>query len=172
MTGILVYLGLAVGVSGPADWLTAKQYRIEARLCQGDPLGSRQAGTVKYLAEPVLVTSSGRGASFWSGGQIPVRGPDGKLSYEPVGTRVEVLPLGYPDGRVRVELNITRREVNLGLGVKTAAGEVVPGFTEQQWRVAWMAAPGEPFRFRLAAESPADQTWVEVAVRELRPGAK
>jgi hypothetical protein len=168
MTGFLVYVGLAVGVGGSAEWLTARQYRVEVRLCQGDPLGSRAEGTVKHLAEPVLITTSGRGVNFWSGGQVPVRGPDGKVAYEPVGTRVEILPLGYPDGRVWVELNITHREVNVGLGIKTATGEVVPGFTEQATRTARFVTPGEPFRLRVSAESAADQTWIEVTVRERR----
>jgi hypothetical protein len=47
--------------------------------------------------------------------------------------------------------------------------EVRPGVADQKLRFSRFVTPGEKIRFRLAADSPASQTWAELTVREYRP---
>jgi hypothetical protein len=89
-----------------------ERYRIDVSLRQGDPDGSREAGTLKVLAEPTLVTRNGQEASYVSGGEAPVGGafvPLGAtLRAIPVGVDGEVLSLnwGKPPERMWVELSV------------------------------------------------------------------
>jgi hypothetical protein len=152
----------ALKVEGPA-----KNFVIDVRVCQGDPLGSREAGTIRYLAEPRAVTRSGRPATFLAGGHTPIYGTGGKVVFEPTGVQAEVLPVAHPSGVTWAEVNTTLRAVNVGLG----NGEM-PGFAEQNRREARVVSLGETFRIRVAADSPASQTWVEVTIREQSPVGK
>src|SRR3954468_22728896 len=159
MIPLLLCLGLGASVE-------PVQYQIDVKLFTGDPLGSRAEGTVKHLAEPRIVTRSGERASFRSGGEVAVKHPAGTLVLEPIGTSVEVLPTARPDGTILMDLGTTFRTVNARPG---ATG--VPGFTERSVRLNRLARPGETFKVRIAAESPTDQTWVEVTVRPFSPAA-
>lgn len=71
------------------------------------------AGRARILAEPVLMTVSGRAAAFTVGGEIPVTitKPDGTptVEYREFGTRVDILPTLLRNGRIRVELESTIR---------------------------------------------------------------
>ncbi len=174
MNAFLAAVAVAAGAAGQQGLLPPKQYLVEVTLYQGDPLGSREDKTLRVLTEPKAVTASGRSVFFQQGGQIalPARptGRDGDqpgLVYERVGTSREVLPIGFANGKVYLEITVTSRTADTGRGIKTEAG-FVPGFNEQQTRVARVDAPGKPLTVRLSAASPADQTWAVVAVSELK----
>ena len=69
----------------------------------------RQVNKAKLLAEPTLVTVTGRPASFNVGGEIPVPviSKDGRTSVEfhEYGTRVDLLPTLLRNGRIRLAIS-------------------------------------------------------------------
>jgi pilus assembly protein CpaC len=109
----------------------------------------RTEGLAKFLAEPRLITQSGRPAYFLSGGRQAVISPSSGITgpgvqYEQVGTELEFLPIVYGNNQIWLEVNPIVRAVNQGLGITTSFG-TVPGFTEQQARCAVMLESGQTF---------------------------
>lgn len=76
----------------------------------------RQHNMIKILAEPTLVTTSGRPASFSSGGEFPILVPQtlGTISveYREFGTRVDFVPIVLGNGRVRLEVRPQVSEID------------------------------------------------------------
>ena len=70
----------------------------------------------KVLAEPTLVTVSGRPACFQSGGEIPIIVPQSSgtmtTEYRQTGTRVDCVGTVMENGQVRLELSSTVSEVD------------------------------------------------------------
>ena len=69
----------------------------------------RKDNMAKILAEPTLVTVSGRPASFQSGGEVPVTtggglGVPANTIYKPYGTQVDFVPIVLGNGRIRLEI--------------------------------------------------------------------
>jgi pilus assembly protein CpaC len=109
----------------------------------------RTEGIVKFIAEPRVVTQTGRPAFFRSGGQQPVvsqtsgiTGPGSQLV--PFGTELEVLPIVYANGQIWLEISPRVTAVNRGLAI-TVGGATTPGFDEQQVRTAVMLESGQTF---------------------------
>lgn len=69
----------------------------------------RDEGLAKILTQPKVVTLSGRPASFLSGGKVPIQSAAGfgvsSVTFEKVGTSVDVLPIVLGNGRIRLEVN-------------------------------------------------------------------
>jgi pilus assembly protein CpaC len=90
----------------------------------------RQYNMIKILAEPTLVTTSGRPASFSSGGEFPILVPQsfGNLSveYREFGTRIDFVPLVLGNGRVRLEVRPQVSEIDPTRSV-TFDNNTVPG---------------------------------------------
>ena len=88
----------------------------------------------KILAEPVLVTTSGRPATVHSGGEFPVLVPQsfGNLSiqWREFGVRLEAVPIVLGQGRVRLDLAPEVSERDFSNSV-TINGLVVPGITSR-----------------------------------------
>jgi hypothetical protein len=160
-------VALLLGLVSAAECRPARQYHIALTVYRGDPLGSREAGAPRVLSQPQVVVAAGSPGMVRVGQDVPVPKPDGTVAADWAGVRLEVVPAAAPGGRVRVDLTAQVRELNPGLGVRTAAG-FIPGFTEQSVRMAWLVTPGEPVRHRVAARSAADQTWVELTVRPVK----
>jgi pilus assembly protein CpaC len=120
----------------------------------GDPFFAavqalRAEGIVKFIAEPRVVTQTGRPAFFRSGGQQPVvsqtsgiTGPGSQLI--PFGTELEVLPIVYANGQIWLEINPRITAVNRGLTLDIG-GTQTPGFDEQTVRTAVMLESGQTF---------------------------
>jgi pilus assembly protein CpaC len=76
----------------------------------------RRNNLAKVLAEPTLVATSGRPASFHSGGEFPILVPQGlgniAVEYRQYGTRVDYVPFVLGNGRVRLEVRPTVSEVD------------------------------------------------------------
>jgi pilus assembly protein CpaC len=109
----------------------------------------RTEGLAKFLAEPRVVTQTGRPAFFLAGGRQAVLGPASGINgpgvaFEQIGIQIEVLPIVYGNGQIWLEINPTNRQVNQGLGITTVFG-ATPGFTEQQARCAIMLESGQTF---------------------------
>ncbi|HJZ58494.1 MAG TPA: hypothetical protein VKE74_26365 [Gemmataceae bacterium] len=170
MSGLLLALGFG---SGPAvvEPPEPQRFRIEAVVFKGDPLGSKAGGTLKCLAEPVLVTLDGQTTSFLSGGRLPVQAGYGTINEIPVGVTVKLTPKGQPDGSIRLRVEAEVTEVTTGSGLaRRPVGftrAVMPDEIEVTKRAAGTTRsvqPGEMVRVRIMADSPTDQTWAELTV--------
>ncbi len=163
MMGILLAIGLGA-VSGGVEAVPVKEYVIELAVYQGDPLGSRDEGTVRCVAEPILRTCSGCPAHMLVGGQSAFKGLDGKVTLVPHGLSLKLTPSAASADTVWLDAEISLGEVKPGLGI-TKGELVIPGFTEQTWRGGRVAKVGQRVRTRITAASATDQTWVEWTVR-------
>ncbi len=90
----------------------------------------RQNNLIKVLAEPTLVTISGRPASFNSGGEFPIIVPQSlgtvSIEYRQFGTRVDFVPLVLGNGNLRLEVRPQVSEIDPSRSV-TINNVVVPG---------------------------------------------
>ncbi len=90
----------------------------------------RENDLAKILAEPTLVTVSGRSASFNSGGEFPILVPQSlgtiAIEYKQYGTRVDFVPIVMGNGNIRLEVRPQVSELDNANGV-TINGTRVPG---------------------------------------------
>jgi pilus assembly protein CpaC len=120
----------------------------------GDPFFAaiqalRTEGIIKFIAEPRVVTQTGRPAFFRAGGQqailsqtAGITGPGVQLV--PFGTELEVLPIVYANGQIWLELNPRITVPNPGLGISVGNAQST-GFDEQILRTAVMLESGQTF---------------------------
>ena len=106
-------------------------------------------GLSKTIAEPKLITQSGRPARFLSGGQQATLGPSSGINgpgvvYQDIGTELEFLPIVYGNGKIYLEVAPRVKAVNTGLGVTTSFG-TVPGFDDQSVRTSVVMEAGQTF---------------------------
>ena len=90
----------------------------------------------KLLAEPKLVTSSGKEATFLVGGrQAVLSGASGVngpgAAFEEVGTDLRFLPMVMGNGKIQLDVQPRVRSVNNSLGINTSFG-FVPGFDDKR----------------------------------------
>ncbi|MFO0810362.1 MAG: pilus assembly protein N-terminal domain-containing protein [Gemmataceae bacterium] len=111
----------------------------------------RQEQIAKFLAEPRLVTLSGRPATFLSGGQQAVPevvggGATGVVGtrFEPFGTQLTFLPIVLGNGKIYLEVEPSVSVLDAANGF-TANGVFVPGRAEQRVRTAVTMEPGQTF---------------------------
>lgn len=109
----------------------------------------RTEGVAKFIAEPRVVTQTGRPAFFRAGGQQAVVSPTAGITgpgvqLVPFGTELEVVPIVYGNGMIWLEVNPRISAVSQALGI-TIAGANSPGFTEQQVRAAVLLESGQTF---------------------------
>lgn len=109
----------------------------------------RNEGVAKFIAEPRVVTQSGRPAFFRAGGQQAIVSPQAGLvgpgaQLQPFGTELEVLPIVYGNGLIWLEIQPRISAVNFGLGI-IINGQATPGFTEQSVRTAVMLESGQTY---------------------------
>jgi pilus assembly protein CpaC len=109
----------------------------------------RVEGLAKFVAEPRVVTQTGRPAFFRSGGQQAIisqtsgiTGPG--VTLQPFGTELEVVPIVYGNGTIWLEINPRVSSVSQALGLQIGNTNS-PGFTEQQVRSAVMLESGQTF---------------------------
>jgi pilus assembly protein CpaC len=95
----------------------------------------RDEQLAKLLAEPRLTTLSGQPASFLSGGEqaIPVPAGLGQVGvqFEEFGTRLNFLPVVMGNGKIHLEIEPERSDLNPAFGT-SINGTVVPGRTTQR----------------------------------------
>ena len=89
----------------------------------------------KVLAEPTLVTTSGRPASLISGGEFPVLVPGAvgsvSIAYKPFGVQMEAIPTVLGNGRLRLDIapEVSERDFTSAV---TSNGFTVPGITTRR----------------------------------------
>jgi pilus assembly protein CpaC len=90
----------------------------------------RDNNLAKVLAEPTLVTVSGRPASFNAGGEFPILVPQSlgtiSVEYKTFGTRVDFVPIVLGNGNIRLEVRPQVSELDNANGV-TLNGTRIPG---------------------------------------------
>lgn len=90
----------------------------------------RQNNVIKVLAEPTLVTVSGRPASFNEGGEFPIIVPQSlgvqTVEFKQFGTRVDFVPIVLGNGNIRLEVRPQVSEIDESRGVDVN-GILVPG---------------------------------------------
>jgi len=109
----------------------------------------RSENASKLLAEPKLVTSSGKQAFFQVGGEQAVlsgasgvNGPG--AAFQPVGTSLSFLPIVLGNGKIQLTVNPRVRSPNPALGITTSFG-FVTGFDDKQVNATVEMETGQTF---------------------------
>lgn len=138
-----------------------KQLQFNVRVLEGDPLGSREAGTLKVLAEPRLVTLENRPFSFISGGELPIT--DGEsVQYQPFGRMIEGKAGAVKDGKVRLDITLS----NTTIGERT---EDRIQLHRESTRTITTVRLGEVVKLRWGKGGAEKQTWAELSVEQVKP---
>ena len=93
----------------------------------------KRENLLKVLAEPNLVTVSGRPASYLVGGEVPYPQPTGfgniSINFKPFGTQIDFVPIVLGNGGVRLEVRpqVSELDRTLGVSMRLGAGAVIPG---------------------------------------------
>ncbi|MCS6864173.1 MAG: pilus assembly protein N-terminal domain-containing protein [Gemmataceae bacterium] len=109
----------------------------------------RSEGVAKFLAEPKVVTQTGRPAFFRAGGQqailsqtAGITGPG--VTLVPFGTQLEVVPIVYGNNMIWLDIRPSVTAVNQGLGINVG-GALSPGFSEQSVQSTVLLESGQTF---------------------------
>lgn len=110
----------------------------------------RAEGLTKILAEPRVVTLSGRPANFVSGGEVPQLTSSGQgapsISYKQFGTVIRCLPIVLGNGKIHLEVNpeISAPDASLGITIASAVTPTsVTGFRTRSVQVAVQIEDGQ-----------------------------
>jgi pilus assembly protein CpaC len=94
----------------------------------------RQDNLMKVMADPTLVTVSGRPAKFHAGGSIPIPQPSGlgTVSYvlQPYGTTLDFVPIVLGNGKIRLEVRPEVSEIDPSVSV-SVQGTSCPGLLDR-----------------------------------------
>jgi Flp pilus assembly secretin CpaC len=100
----------------------------------------------RVLAEPMLVTLSGRPAHCHVGGEIPAPVPqeDGTVAVEfrEYGTRIDLVPIVLGGGRIRLEVRVRVGEIDPSRSVEVQ-GQTCPGLKVREVDTGVEMAPGQ-----------------------------
>ena len=95
----------------------------------------RQDNLMKILAEPTLVTVSGRPAYFQVGGEFPILVPQSlgtvSIEFKKFGTQVDFVPIVLGNGRIRLEVRPRVSEIDNSRSV-TIGSTTVPGLRTRE----------------------------------------
>jgi pilus assembly protein CpaC len=112
----------------------------------------RNEGLFKDLANPTLVTLSGRPATFLVGGDAPygTAGSGGGLGtgiqYRPFGTRLTFIPVVLGDGRIRLEIEAEVSQVSTNLAISANNANIIaPAFNVTRLHTTVEMGAGETF---------------------------
>jgi pilus assembly protein CpaC len=106
----------------------------------------RRNDLLKILAEPTLITVSGRPAFFNSGGEFPIIVPQSlgtsSIEYKKFGTQVDFVPIVLGNGNIRLEVRPRVSELDESRGV-SINGVTVPALKERVVDTAVEMKPGQ-----------------------------
>jgi pilus assembly protein CpaC len=133
INGILRFLG------GGATWTTF----IDAL---------KQEGLTKVLAEPTLITTSGRTANFLAGGEYPIPVPQGgigggttiTIDYKTFGVGLNFTPTVLSSNKISMEVKPEVSELDF-TNALTISGYTVPGLTTRRVATTIELADGQSF---------------------------
>src|SRR4051812_25836241 len=101
----LLFLGALVAIPFTTGALSAddppatpKQLQFSVRVLEGDPLGDRNADTLRVLADTRIATLENRPMSLAMGGELPVN-RDGNIELIRTGRTLECRPSAVRNGK-------------------------------------------------------------------------
>ena len=132
VTGLLSQVSagsIKAGVSGNSTFKALVSDGSDAFLTVIEALQENNIG--KVLADPSMVTVSGRPAKFHVGGEFAYTVPGGigqpsSVKFKDFGTQIDVLPIVLGNGNIRLEIRSEISEIDFTLGTVTE-GSLVPG---------------------------------------------
>ncbi|WP_425399627.1 type II and III secretion system protein family protein [Aeoliella sp.] len=102
----------------------------------------------KILAEPNIVSVSGRPAQFLEGGEIPILVPQSlgtsSIEFKPFGTQVDFLPIVLGNGNIRLEVRPRVSAIDDSIGI-VLQNQSIPGFRVRQADTAVEMRAGQTF---------------------------
>ncbi len=108
----------------------------------------QQNNVAKILAEPNIVSVSGRPAQFLEGGEIPILVPQSlgtsSIEFKPFGTQVDFLPIVLGNGSIRLEVRPRVSQIDNSIGI-ALQGQSIPGFRVRQADTAVEMQAGQTF---------------------------
>lgn len=108
----------------------------------------RKYSLAKVIAEPTLVTVSGRPASFKDGGEIPILEPGGlgttTIDWKNFGTQIDFVPIVLGNGRIRLEVRpqVTQLDYSIGVTIPGSTS-VTPGLDLREVDTGVEMQPGQ-----------------------------
>ncbi len=110
----------------------------------------KENGLTRVLAEPTLITTSGRAANFLAGGEFPIPVPQGGLSntitidYKTFGVGLAFTPTVLSNEKISLEVKPEVSELDFTNAV-ALSGFVVPGITTRRVATMIELADGQSF---------------------------
>ncbi|MGI9455245.1 MAG: type II and III secretion system protein family protein [Aeoliella sp.] len=108
----------------------------------------QQNNIAKVLAEPNIVSVSGRPAQFLEGGEIPILVPQSlgtsSIEFKPFGTQVDFLPIVLGNGNIRLEVRPRVSDIDPSIGINLQ-NQNIPGFRVRQADTAVEMKAGQTF---------------------------
>jgi pilus assembly protein CpaC len=108
----------------------------------------KQEGLAKIIAEPTLVTFSGRAASMVVGGEFPIVVPQQQgtfsIEFREYGNRLEFVPVVLGGGRIRLEVRPELSQLDYANGV-VMDGFTIPGIIQRRVDTSVELNTGETF---------------------------
>ncbi len=127
--------GVTLGASALADSTVTFAITGASAVFNGFLEALREESLLKILAEPKLVTTSGRPASLLSGGEFPILVPQSlgtvTIEWREFGVRMEAVPVVLGNGRLRLDVapEVSERDFSNAVNIN---GLVVPGITTRR----------------------------------------
>ncbi|HSR11769.1 MAG TPA: type II and III secretion system protein family protein, partial [Thermodesulfobacteriota bacterium] len=111
----------------------------------------KEEGLLKVLAEPTLITLSGKSANFLAGGEIPIPVPQPSgvgttitIQYKPFGVGLNFSPIIMSDNRINMQVAPEVSDLDFSNAVQIS-GFVVPAFTTRRASTTIELADGQSF---------------------------
>lgn len=108
----------------------------------------QQNNLATILAEPNIVSVSGRPAQFLEGGEIPILVPQSlgtsSIEFKPFGTQVDFLPIVLGNGNIRLEVRPRVSAIDDSIGI-VLQNQAIPGFRVRQADTAVEMRAGQTF---------------------------
>jgi pilus assembly protein CpaC len=111
----------------------------------------RTDGLVKVLAEPNVMASSGKTASFLAGGQIPIPVPQPgnggstiTIQYHDYGVQLNFTPQVLGNGKIKLQVAPEVSDLDYSVAVNVS-GTSVPGFTDRKVETTVELGDGQSF---------------------------
>lgn len=110
----------------------------------------KDEGLLKILAEPTLITLSGKTAYFLAGGEFPVPVPQSGTSdtitieYKPFGVGLNFTPTVLSNGKISMEISPEVSELDFSIGVNLQ-GFTIPGIITRRVSTVVELADGQSF---------------------------
>ena len=110
----------------------------------------KENGLIKILAEPTLITLSGKEARFLAGGEFPVPVPQGGYSntitieYKPFGVGLAFTPVVLNNGKISMQVAPEVSELDFTTAI-SLSGYIIPSITTRRVATTVELADGQSF---------------------------